>query len=365
MHSGPRPRNCNDAARPLQLAVDSSLDPSVQRRAALELGACRVVMRQPDEAVLVLAPLLDGADSALAGEAALWHGRAELQRGAYGAAVRDLQLAAPDSAAFDLARAYGAMDSVSAARRVLHAQLAAPYHEDDWRLALESLGAHDAAAAGDLAEALAARTDLTAGERARLLLADGARWEEAGEVDRAALRFAAAAEAAPDSLEGGVARARLVLLDLRRAADLAAVPELLERAREAGRAGREAARLARPAEDVLAEVAQALERAAGPDAAVLAFGAAELLRDSLAAHGLAAALFWSIHQDHPGSFVAPKALLAAAALDPTRAQAARSLLTAHYGESPYARALTGEAGEAFSVAEDSLRALQERARRRP
>jgi hypothetical protein len=345
--------DCKEAVRPLQLAVDSSQDAAVRQRATLELGACRVVTGRLDAAVRLLAPLLEAGDSASAAEAALWKGRAELQRGAYGTAARDLLRAHPDSAAFDLALAYGAMDKVAAARRALEVPLSAPYEEQHWLAALDSLGARAAAAAADLTDSLAARSDLTAGERARLLLADGARWEAHGALDRAARRYAAAQQAAPDSLEEGVAGARLVLVDLRRATDPAVLPELLERLREAEEVGGEAARVAACAEAVLTRAVQARDP-------VSMFEAAEALRDSVDASGLAAQLFWQIPQDHPASFVAPKALLAAVALEPHRTEAALALLTTRYRESPYVLALSGGAAEAFRAAEDSLRALGRR-----
>jgi tetratricopeptide (TPR) repeat protein len=356
---------CDEAVQPLQLAVDSSPDPTLRERAALELGACRVVIGEPDAAAIVLAPLLEAGDSAIAAGAALWKGRAELARGASGAAIQDLLRAPPDSAAFDLARAYGAADSVSVARAVLQAQLAAPYEEDRWILTLDFLGARDLQAATDLTDDLVARSDLTAGERARLLLADGERWDAIGEWDHAAGRYTEAVRAAPDSLEGGVAGARLVLVDVKRAADPADLPELLERSRAVAERGGEAARLVGPAERLLREVVQALEPPVGADDAVRLFGVAEALRDSLEAPKLAAALFWRIAQDHPASFVAPKALLAAAALEPERAAAALSLLTTRYRDSPYALALSGEGLDAFRAAEDSLRVLRAAARRQP
>jgi hypothetical protein len=346
--------DCSEAVRPLQLAVDSSPDAALRQRATLELGACRVVTGRPDAAVRLLAPLLDAGDSASAAEAALWKGRAELQRGAYGAAAHDLLRAHPDSAAFDLALAYGAMDSVAAARRTLEVPLAtAPYEEQHWLAALDSLGARDGAAAADLTDSLAARSDLTAGERARLLLADGARWDGRGELERAAGRYAAAQQAAPDSLEQGLAGARLVLVDLRRATDPAVLPELLERLRQAEEVGGEAARTAARAEAVLTRAVQARDP-------VSMFEAAEALRDSVDAPALAAQLFWQLAQDHPDSFVAPKALLAAVALEPDRTEAVLALLTTRYRESPYVLALTGGAAEAFRAAEDSLRALGRR-----
>jgi hypothetical protein len=356
---------CVEEVQPLQLAVDSSPDATLRERAALELGACRVVIGEPNAAVRVLAPLLDAGDPAVATGAALWKGRAELARGAYGTATHDLLRALPDSAAFDLAQAYGAADSVGAARGVLQAQLAAPYDEDRWLPALDSLGARDGEAAAGLTDALTERSDVTAGERARLLLADGERWEAIGQLERAGGRSAAAAHTAPDSLEEGVAAARLALVDLKRAEDPAELPELLRRVHDARQAGGEAARLARPAASVLQLAVEALEPPADGDDAVRLFGAAEALRDSLEAPTLAAALFWRIPQDHPASFVAPKALLAAAALEPERADEALSLLTDRYGESPYALALSGEAADAFRAAEDSLRVLRARARRQP
>ena len=79
-----------------------------------------------------------------------------------------------------------------------------PYVEADWRSALGHLAAAGAeACAAALVDALAARRDLTPGERARLLLDDAARRLAAGDTAGAADRLGAVAVVAPDSVEAG------------------------------------------------------------------------------------------------------------------------------------------------------------------
>src|SRR6185369_1059431 len=85
------------------------------------------------------------------------------------------------------------------------------------------------------------------------------------------------------------------------------------------------------------------------------FFMAETVRDSLGAPLLAAALFRKIQRDFPRSPYAPKALLAAAALDPDSAAASSRLLDSLYPDSPYRLGLSGAEASGFTSLEDSLR----------
>jgi hypothetical protein len=87
------------------------------------------------------------------------------------------------------------------------------------------------------------------------------------------------------------------------------------------------------------------------------FIVAEEFRDSLDATAPAVALFLRLERDYPQSVVAPKALLAAAALEPARGDAIRRMLQDRYPESPYTLVLAGLGGDRFAALEDSLRTL--------
>jgi len=84
------------------------------------------------------------------------------------------------------------------------------------------------------------------------------------------------------------------------------------------------------------------------------FRAAELARDSLRATHLAAALFETFARATPTSLFAPKAIVAALALEPGAADSLLPVLDSAYPASPYTLALHGENSPAYAAAEDSL-----------
>ncbi len=349
--------SCNRAIEPLRVAADSSPSPTLRTRARVVLGECLVELRRLDSAVAVLTLVESEVDSGLAAIALLWRGRALLQQGRYEAAVNDLLRIGGHDAAFDLAVAYAGLDSLDLAMETLEARVDGPYQDAPWLAALDSLGARDRHRATALVDRLVALPGLTAGQRARLLLADGERRASLGDQARAAERFAAAERVAPDSVEGGAARGQLAVAELRQIGDIQSLRRLLNTIREAARLGGPAARIASPFIPILQTVTVVLEDRQVASRDLWLFALAEAVRDSLGAAPLAAALFQQLQVDHPTSFVAPKALLAAAALDPTVGDSILVVLRRAYPDSPYTRALHGEAGPAFAAAEDSLRAL--------
>src|SRR5439155_512706 len=76
--------------------------------------------------------------------------------------------------------------------------------------------------------------------------------------------------------------------------------------------------------------------------------------DSLRATHLAAALFESFARATPTSLFAPKAIVAALALEPGAADSLLPVLDSAYPASPYTLALHGENSPAYAAAEDSL-----------
>jgi hypothetical protein len=92
------------------------------------------------------------------------------------------------------------------------------------------------------------------------------------------------------------------------------------------------------------------------------FIVAEELRDSLDATAPALSLFLKLQEDYPQSAMAPKALLAAAALDPASGDSIARKLQTLYPQSPYTLVLAGAGDREFAFLEDSLGTVLERER---
>jgi hypothetical protein len=85
-------------------------------------------------------------------------------------------------------------------------------------------------------------------------------------------------------------------------------------------------------------------------------------------HDVAAEAFAEVARRAPEGILAPKALLAEATLEPQAADSLVALVRERYPTSVYTLALSGEAGDAYRVVEDSLARLiraQLQQRRRP
>jgi hypothetical protein len=85
-----------------------------------------------------------------------------------------------------------------------------------------------------------------------------------------------------------------------------------------------------------------------------AFRAAELARDTLAAPGLASALFVQFAARYPTSLFAPKALIAAGQLHRVPADSVQHALRTRYAASPYTLAYEGAPSPAYEAVEESL-----------
>jgi len=333
----------------------TSPSPELRRRAQVVLGECLVRTDRPDSAVRVLEPLVIDSGSSWARSAAAWLGQAELARGAPERAVTALMRADPQEAAFDLARAHQALGDLEAAERVLAERAGGPFDDQRWAAALDTLAGSSQDAAARLVDQLVDQRGLTPGARARLLLADGERSMVRGRESAARARFEAARSMAPDSVEGGVAEVRLVEWDLRRARTHDELRPLQARLEDAARGGGTPARLADPYLALLRTAILLHETDSIPHGALRLVLVAEALHDSAAADAMAATVLFDVQQRYPASVFAPKALLAAAALDPARADQARALLLSDYADSPYTTVALGGTDARYAVLEDSLR----------
>lgn len=345
---------CAGAVDPLQEAAGSSADPAIVREARLLLAECWLELEQPARSRSVLALIRAEGDSTVVGRAQLLAGRASIQLGEPDRAIEELSQSAEPEAQFQRAVAYLAAGRVREAASVIDSTREAGYQEAQWEVVLRTIGAVDHRIAGRLVDRLREDGDLSSGEEARLLIADGLRWLPVDEA-RARSRFSTAVDIAGDSLEGGVARGHLAVLEFRRNADLEALPGFRHTFESILDDGGPAATLIAPFALMTEEVLAELETPG--DGGLRLFRRAEEMRDSLLAKPLATQLFQVVAERYEGSAIAPKALLAIAVLDPTRADSISSVLERQYPTSPYTQVVFGRPAPRFAAVEDSLRAL--------
>jgi len=346
---------CTSAVVPLRIATDSSPDDALRREARLALARCRLEMLEPDAAIAVLDEVVDGNDPATRAEALYLRGLAKMMTAGPAAALADLEGTATPDAAFPRAMVVALLVGADSAARILWGHVAGSYgpREARWLEALDTVGRYAPAPAAALVDSLVRRRDLTAGQQARLLLADGIRWLRTDE-SRSRGRFAAVLAVAGDSVEGRTARAHIGVIEVGHATRADAVPALLDSLNAAMQRGGPPTTIAGRHVNVLSRAAQAL---ASDTLLMNLFVAAEDVRDSLNAPDLAAALFYEVARRAPESVIAPKALLAVASVDPTVADSLVRVVRERYPASVYTRALFGDVGDEYRVVEDSLRAL--------
>ena len=355
-----------EAVPVLAQAVQRARSAEQRHEALVLLGRANLALGRLAEARRSLDAALGDSARAPDGEALLLRGRALLGLGLADAAIADFRASSDPRAAMDLGAAEIAGGDTADAG-ALYDSLAQrePYAEADWRAALGRLAAAGAGTrAAALVDTLAARRDLTPGERARLLLDDAARRLVRGDTAGASDRLGAVAVVAPDSVEAltaGIGLAQIAIATASADTDLAAARDRLRRLILAGgTAGQDARALLR----VIALVDTLGAAQTAPDA--YWFLRAEVLRDSLRAPRLAAADFADMARRFPASPWTPKGLVAAIATGYPRADSLRALLQRRYATSPYTLAAAGAGGgaEAFAALEDSLRQTLARSARR-
>lgn len=343
---------CDVATGSLIEVADSSPDPELRSIALRTLSRCHLLLDNPDLAAVVLSPLAD--DSSAAGRSdALWiRGRAYLDLGENERALADLEATFEPGATFDRARALIRLRRGEAARTQLLGMPSRPYNENEWLLVLDQLGADYVDIASDLTDSILARGHLTEGQRARLQLSDGLRWSVRDSIRRAAMRYGQVRESASDSLEAQMAAFYLVKDRLLTSRSLADIPVLLDSLRTAGQSNPSVGAAAGPFLIVLDRFVSG--STVGFDWDLRTFLIAEEFRDSVRAFSLASQMFQSIADSVPHSVIAPKALLAAAQIDPVDAVSLRERVMSDYPESAYTLAFFGHDSDRFAAVEDSL-----------
>lgn len=309
-------------------------DAKQRMRASVARGACLVRRGEFARALDTLGPLAGARDETLSRIAAAWAARAALGAGRADSVVAFARRARSDPLDAELATAALSSNRRALAERILRQRAT------EWR----SLGATHvplemlARASRSSADSIVQRAQegrASRLERARLSVLAGSWAERDGNALQARRHFERAVRMSADTALVTEVATRLGLLDVRTARTLDEARILLERARGKATATSDLARV-----DSALRLATRLANADDTTSASL-FLSAEVARDAVGAVTLARALFLRAARQRPMSSLAPKALLAAAALSPDSARLWRAEVLATYADSPYAYALEG------------------------
>ncbi|MGI9079107.1 MAG: hypothetical protein ACR2G6_17525 [Gemmatimonadaceae bacterium] len=304
-------------------------------RASLALGMCRARLGQHASARGVLAPLLRSRNRKITNDAAVWAARASMALGENDSALVYLRAASASSAEWELATAYLAQQRFAVAESLLIRRAERGDYRPDILSAMSELwraGRNDAVLrlAAAYANSRARRVD-----KARIHLAAGDLLIAQGQDSGASAQFISSLRLGRDSLPAREASARLTLLSLGTLATLPDLEAAINRSRDAAQGTALQRRLEQNL--VFVKILDARTDYTGSSL----FLAGEVARDSLGAREYAHAAFKRIAATIPNAPVAPKGLLAAAALRPDSAETYTARLREQYANSPYVLELEG------------------------
>jgi len=326
--------------------------------AALALGRCQLELGDAAMADLAFVRVIGSNDPARQREARFRHARALRMTGHYEEALAVMQETPDPRGRNDLLLSLAGAGRTGEALSVADSLLASGDTAFAWDSVLAALGRQDPRAASSLVDRLQNDPRINDDLRALRLYDDALRLS-AVDTARAVARLNAAARVPGRHESGERARLRLLRLALGNARTLDDLSLLGDSLAALGRRSSGAALEAAGLAGAVARV-RLLPDSAGPGVPLgdlRLFLGAELARDSLAAPALAAGLFRRLADDWPASPYAPKALLAAAQLDPTGADASRARLDSLYAGSPYLLVVRGGDAPGYRMLEDSLAAF--------
>ncbi|MGH7591905.1 MAG: tetratricopeptide repeat protein, partial [Gemmatimonadales bacterium] len=337
-----RLNSCERAIGPLELVRAQSRDSATVTEARSLLGDCYVKLNDPAAAAAAFRPLISSPDSAVRHAALYAVGMSELSTGdPANAAVHLLASGDPRASAY---RVIALARSGRPAPAAALADTLLARHDSTvaWDSVFAAVGEADPELGSALVDTRAAEPGVTAQQKAQWLV-DDARRLLAPDTVRAFARFAQA-----DSLQPGSESARQAAVGRADVWAARAVgPVQLDSA--IGYLARFASTSGTAAYQVGAELTSMRWLRAEldsltpvtPTGDIRTFLAGEFARDSVAARKLAAVLFTRLAVEAPQSPYAPKALLALARLEPTRADSIADVLHTQYAASPYVLAISG------------------------
>lgn len=360
---------CERAVGPLEVVQGQSRDTAEVQAARILLAGCYATLGDVASAANTYRALLTASDTAVRRQAYYAVGLGALAAGDPATALEDLSRSGDPKAAPPRVVALARLGRAAEAATLADSLLAARDSAVHWDSLLDAVGAADPAAASALVDRRVADTTLAADARARLIVADGLRLFRV-DTARALRRLIQGAALAPASDAGRQAAVAIAGVHTARALGPDELDSALAALEAFGRTSATSEFLVAGELDGIRWLRGELDslHPAEPFGDMRTFIAAEFARDSVEAPKLAGLLFRRIAREAPGSPYAPKAILAALALDPAAGDSLRGVLTGHYAQSPYVLVLAGQSPPAFGQLEDSLltwSAAHPRVRRTP
>jgi hypothetical protein len=332
-----RAGQCSRAVPHLEYAIaNDPLDGERREEVNLALGICRVETARYTEAESLLTIVMESRDRWRASQGAIWAARSALRRGATDDALGYLAETGASVAEWELIAAFVAQSDLVRAESLLTRRAEEGDYRPDLLTILPKLwaaGRHDGVGSivGRYAE-----SRLPSGQRARLHLVYGDLLRQAGADSAATMHFETTQRLVRDSLPGRQAAVRLTALAIRSLATLTDVENAIARTSDFA----EQVPLQVKLQQNLLFLHILLERTDYTGASL--FLAGEIARDSLSAVALAHDIFMRVPGTYGNSPVAPKALLAAAALQPDSAESYLGRLREQYASSLYTLSLDGK-----------------------
>jgi tetratricopeptide (TPR) repeat protein len=346
---------CDRAIGPLEVVQGQSRDSVTVEQARILLAGCYSTLGDVASAASTYRMLLGASDTAVRREALYAVGLGALAGGDPAEALADLTRSGDPRAAAPRARALAQLRRTAEAAALADSLITARDSTVPWDSLFDAVGAADPATASRLVDHRVADTTLKAEARATLVVADGVRLL-GSDTARAVARLVQGAELAPTSEAAREAAVRIAAIHAARAVDAGELDSALAALDLFGRTSPTSAFQVAGEVDRVRWLRNELDslRPALPEGDMRAFLAAEFARDSVGAPALARRLFLEIATEAPASPYAPKAVLAAIALDPAAGDSLRAAVASRYPASPYLLALTGGASADFARLEDSL-----------
>ena len=351
---------CSTALEPLsQVALLPPGD--LSEEATLALGRCRMETGDAASADLAFRALIDSKDEIVRREARFQHARALRLTGSYAAAAGILRELKTPPANDELLLALAGEQWGAEADSFTTLLLASGDSTRKWDSLVTLLGRENPRSANKLVDRLGTQTGATPQVVGRRLYEDGLRLA-AIDSALAIARFKEAAKAGSGSESGERASLALLRLEISHAVGVEALGPATDSlgllATKGTFVNTEASGLFAAMTRV--RLASDSGGAGVPRGDLRLFLAAELARDSLKAPQVAGQLFRRIASEWSSSPYAPKAVLAAQAIDSTWADSAQALLAERYSDSPYLAMLRGEPTDGYRALEDSLLAFASR-----
>lgn len=336
---------CADGLTQLsRLPPTTPLSPEDVARTTLARGACLTRAGRTREALDTLRPLTEHANTTIALLSAQWAARAALTLDQADDVVRFAELARSDALDAELAIAAANRGRWPLSFRLLRQRASS------WRSlpaahgALALLAAHGHIASLDTIVRLTSIGRAPRTERASLLLAAGAWSQDAGRPAVARAYYAEVPRLTSDSTLVTAAAVAMTVLAVREAETLEDAERLVQSPRS---------RLPEVVQlDSVIRLAQRLASESDTTGASL-FLAAEVVRDGIGARALARSLFRRVVASHETSSLAPKALIAAAAIAPDSAHLWHRAARERYPASPYVATGMMDAAAAAALEHDN------------